>query len=332
MEELLQTLSQNQAVATQRQVEESARHSASIERMMDMMAQLQVPRGDKQPVDPSAPLLPTPTTPPFHKQPVDPSAPLLPTPTIPPFKPPSPPPQHTIPYNQYPPHDTLATPYSQPSSRPDSYFQSTPRPPKLEIPIFAGDGVEGWLFQLKHYFEHHSIPPDQKLTVATFYLTGPALSWFHWMNLTHQIIGWDTFRNDLKSRFGPTSVYRPEVLINMLHQTSSVAHYIREFEALSTRTPGLSSDNLMFRFLAGLRPDVHHELLLLNPTTLKASMGLARIAKQKLISIRSYSNPRHTFTKPFTPSPGWTPRSSPPPKPSAHTEHHYPYANSPQPK
>ncbi|CAM8939133.1 unnamed protein product [Rhodiola kirilowii] len=165
-----------------------------------------------------------------------------------------------------------------------------------------------------------------------FYLTGSAISWFQWMHLTHQISGWESFRTDLKSRFGPVSVYKPEVLINMLHQTASITHYITEFEAISTRTPCLSTDNLMYHFLAGLRPDVHHDLLLLNPTSLQAIIGMARVAEQKNNQPQTHSPILTPFSKPYTPSPVWTPHPNPYTKPPPHTKHHFLSASSPQPR
>ncbi|CAM8929438.1 unnamed protein product [Rhodiola kirilowii] len=157
--------------------------------MMDMMSNLQLPRSEKQPLinntDPILPIAKHPlitNTDPILPTPPATLAPTLQHPGLPPYT--LPPPPYHIPH---PPNLIQPTSYFHPSSPGDHYHQHTPRPPKLEIPFFTGDGVDGWLFQIKRYFEHHGVPPDQKLTLATFYLTGPALSWFHWMHLTHQV-------------------------------------------------------------------------------------------------------------------------------------------------
>ncbi|KAL9670928.1 hypothetical protein QQ045_008491 [Rhodiola kirilowii] len=102
------------------------------------------------------------------------------------------------------------------------------------------------------------------------------------MHTTHQISSWEAMAKDLRSRFGPSMFWRAEVAINKLRQESSVATYIAEFEDLSVRTPGLSTENLLYRFMAGLKDEIHNELVLLNPTTLQSSMGMARLAEQKL--------------------------------------------------
>ncbi|KAL9675215.1 hypothetical protein QQ045_003416 [Rhodiola kirilowii] len=75
---------QNQTAAIQRQAEESARNSAAVERMMEMVEKLQLPRAHKQTTEAQPPLLPTPTPPPI--KPVNGTtttsdSPLLATPT-----------------------------------------------------------------------------------------------------------------------------------------------------------------------------------------------------------------------------------------------------------
>ncbi len=64
---------------------------------------------------------------------------------------------------------------NQPSDLPQS---SSPHLPKLEIPLFMGDNVLGWIFQIENFFAYHQTPADQKLEIAAFYMAGPALMWF----------------------------------------------------------------------------------------------------------------------------------------------------------
>ena len=67
-----------------------------------------------------------------------------------------------------------------PSSHSHAETTSThnPRLPKLEIPLFTGDNVLGWLFQIERFFHFHNTPPDQRLDIASFYMSGLALGWF----------------------------------------------------------------------------------------------------------------------------------------------------------
>lgn len=76
------------------------------------------------------------------------------------------------------------------------------RLPRLEIPPFSGEDVTGWLFQANHFFTFHQTPVDQRVTIAAFYMVGPALQWFQWIHLTRQTTPWEEFACQLELRFG----------------------------------------------------------------------------------------------------------------------------------
>ncbi|CAM8985355.1 unnamed protein product [Rhodiola kirilowii] len=172
------------------------------------------------------------------------------------------------------------------------------RLPRIDIPTFTGEDVDGWLFQLNRFFTNYVVPHDQKLMIATFHTSGEALKWVQWLHATQQQLDWDSFEERVAARFGPPAYYSAKAMINKLFQTGTVATFIDEFETLSTRTPGLSSDNLRHRFIAGLKEEIHSEIVMFNPTTLHQAMGLARLAEQKIHSFR----PR-TFAPRLIPQP-----------------------------
>lgn len=189
-----------------------------------------------------------------------------------------------------------------------SHHQQTPSVclPRLDIPYFSGEGVEGWLFQIEHYFEVHQIPPEQKLMITTFYMSGEALGWYLWMKTTKQVETWETLAENLRLRFGPSTYWNPEVALNKLYQTASVSFYISEFEALSIRTPDLSANNLLNRFMTGLKEEVHNELVMANPVNLQEAMAMARIAKQKLTAYKGWIN-RNSALRNLNTAPGRQP-------------------------
>lgn len=39
----------------------------------------------------------------------------------------------------------------------------------------------GWIFKIQQFFDYQGIPEAKRLTVAAFYMEGPALSWYRWM-------------------------------------------------------------------------------------------------------------------------------------------------------
>ncbi|KAL9681281.1 hypothetical protein QQ045_013063 [Rhodiola kirilowii] len=139
------------------------------------------------------------------------------------------------------------------------------------------------------------------MTIATFYIGGEALEWYQWLYTTHQLTNWFCFTKDLLNRFGSSMYESPGVTINKLVQTTSVAAYIAYFECLSARTPKLSPENLLDRFIGGLKDEIQRELVMLCPTTLRAAMGMARIADQKLHPHRT-SSARPPGSRPFSPA------------------------------
>ncbi|KAL9684580.1 hypothetical protein QQ045_022021 [Rhodiola kirilowii] len=217
-------LEERQAAAEKRQAEAEVKSAANFERMIEMLEQLQKisqaseVHARKQHVHPNPP--PTVTEP------------LLPTPPTPPK--PNPP----VNYN------TTSTMEMQ-----SAFF---PRLPKLEVPMFTGDDVDGWTFKIDRYFEHHQVPEEHRVPMAGFYMSSEALRWYQWMHTTHQLSNWKAFIQDINSRFGQSIYWNAEICLNKLHQTTTVGAYVTEFESLSTRTPGFSTENLLNKFLAGL--------------------------------------------------------------------------------
>ena len=47
---------------------------------------------------------------------------------------------------------------------------------KLEVPCLDGINPLGWIFKITQFFEYHSTPEPERLTIAFFYMDGPALA------------------------------------------------------------------------------------------------------------------------------------------------------------
>lgn len=52
---------------------------------------------------------------------------------------------------------------------------------KLDIPRFDGKDPLNWIFKINQFFEFHHTTEDQRLSLASFYMEGEALTWFRWM-------------------------------------------------------------------------------------------------------------------------------------------------------
>jgi len=57
-----------------------------------------------------------------------------------------------------------------------------PKNPKIDIPIFKGEGyVLNWLYQIKHDFNIYDTPLENMVEFCVFYLQGEALLWWWWL-------------------------------------------------------------------------------------------------------------------------------------------------------
>ena len=75
---------------------------------------------------------------------------------------------------------------------------------KLDVPRFDGTDPLGWIFKITQFFEYHGTPDTERLTVASFYMEGRALSWFQWMSGNGQFTSWPAFLQALQTCFAPS--------------------------------------------------------------------------------------------------------------------------------
>ena len=151
----------------------------------------------------------------LEKQPIPP--PLLHTPTIQQL------PTHFSSFTTHPNTfrpSTLTYIHSPAQTSTNSPPTNNPCLPKLEIPIFSSDHALGWLFQIEQFFHYHNTPPNQHIDVASFYMTGLVLQWFHWLHTTQQLLTWEAFAHDLEVRFGPSSFQNHEGTLLKLCQST----------------------------------------------------------------------------------------------------------------
>ena len=126
---------------------------------------------------------------------------------------------------------------------------------KIDIPRFDGRDPLGWIFKITQLFQYQNTPEDERITVASLYLDGAALSWYQWMYINGLITTWNGFLQALESRFTPTFYEDPKRALFKLTQTSTVNEYLTDFERLANRVVGLPPPFLfeLFHFEAQTR-------------------------------------------------------------------------------
>jgi len=161
----------------------------------------------------------------------------------------------------------------------------TTRALRLDFPRFDGSNPAGWTYKVNQFFDYYQTPLHQRLRMASFHMEGEALIWFQDAEESGQFPTWDAFVHALLTRFGPAYDDPMEELMR-LRQTSSVAEYTTQFEALSNRLRGVSDRNRLSCFLSGLKDDIRLPVRMLHPTSLIAAFGLAKLQEEYLQSFR----------------------------------------------
>lgn len=191
---------------------------------------------------------------------------------------------------------------------------------KLDVPRFDGHDPLGWIFKISQFFDYQGIPELERLTIASFYMDGPALSWYQWMHWNGLFSSWPAMLQALESRFAPSYYDDPQGTLFKLQQTGSVGDYLTAFERLANRTIGIAPSSLLSCFISGLIPELRREVQALRPMSLPQAIELARLQEDKLLDRRRGHRP-----------PPPPPLPLPTPTPSSTTIHSSPKAPSPLP-
>lgn len=185
-------------------------------------------------------------------------------------------------------------------------FSHTFRTPKIELSVFDGSEPLEWLFQAEQFFSFYNIPSENRLSLASFYMKGDALSWFKWMHQNHQLFDWTSFSKTLELRFGPSTYENHQAQLFKLRQYGSVTDYQTQFEKLGNRVIGLPPEALLNCFISGLIPEIRHELAVQKPYTITQAIGLAKLIEAKIKDSKVRPNrqytPQHTTNTPLLPS------------------------------
>jgi len=177
---------------------------------------------------------------------------------------------------------------------------------KLDVPRFDGSDATGWIFKITQFFEYHTTPDHERLTIASFYMEGQALAWFQWMHRNGQLSSWPAFLHALHSRFASTSYEDPTGLLFKLQQRTTVSTYLSDFETLANRIIGLPAPMALSCFISGLLPSIRREVQVMQPATMSQAVAYARLHEEKQNDVR----------RTFRPNPGVSSNSRHQPAPT----------------
>ncbi|XP_061348976.1 uncharacterized protein LOC133294333 [Gastrolobium bilobum] len=171
-----------------------------------------------------------------------------------------------------PPHGNTS---NLPLTHPDSTDnRSLLKGIRMEMSLFNGNYPNNWIFKAELFFTLQSIPEDTKVPLAGLKMDGMAASWFQWIFKSGTACSWGDFSSALRHRFGIPGFTNLKGALSKLTQTSSLRHFIQQFEALVNQTPELDDDLKNF-FISGLQSELRGAVQLREPNSLHQAIQLA---------------------------------------------------------
>ena len=72
---------------------------------------------------------------------------------------------------------------------------------KVEMPVFAGEDPDSWLFRDERYFQINKLSDSEKMLVSTISFGGHALNWYRSQEEREKFISWSNLKERLLVRF-----------------------------------------------------------------------------------------------------------------------------------
>lgn len=111
------------------------------------------------------------------------------------------------------------------------YAEAILKGPRLEMTLFEGDDVIGWLKQYERFYEVSGTPQNQWVNLALAHLSGRAVRWFRGVGILWQFISWAQLSGMMCDRFSEANVHEAvEKMQNVKQHALTVSQYIDKFE------------------------------------------------------------------------------------------------------
>ena len=174
--------------------------------------------------------------------------------------------------------EAARNPSANPVPAPASSSSAKVSPAKPEKYSGQTGKADQWTFEMEQYFKACGIQDPHRVPFAGAMLTGNASIW--WRSVANDtespITTWDQFKSELIFNFkhyDNTKAARNR--LRSLQQRTSVSQFYAEFVRATLEIPGITEDEKMDRFLAGLKPNLQREIVLREPEDFNTMVKLA---------------------------------------------------------
>ncbi|XP_021595172.1 uncharacterized protein LOC110602054 [Manihot esculenta] len=156
---------------------------------------------------------------------------------------------------------------------------------QMDHGINSDDPTE-WMTRVEQFFDYQKIDTSEKVYLASYHLQGEANQWWRWLKRSYEEEGkgvsWDTFVEELWSRFGPTECEDFDESLSKIRQTGPLRDYQWEFERLGNKVKGWTQKALVGTFMGGLKTEISDGIRMFTPKTLKEAINYARMRDEQL--------------------------------------------------
>jgi len=126
------------------------------------------------------------------------------------------------------------------------------RTKRVELPIFEGMDLQGWISCTKKFFEIHKVLAKERLGLALINTEGNASHWFNFCRQNSKNPSWNEFSLALIWRFEDKERSSVFERLARLKQDGRVEEHIQELEVLVDQAPTTTKEQLLGYFFAGL--------------------------------------------------------------------------------
>ena len=128
------------------------------------------------------------------------------------------------------------------------------------------------------------------MALAAYHLEGEAQLWYQLFKESEEIVSWETMKEGLHIRYGPMQFSDFFGDLTKLRQTGTVREYQGQYECLLSGAGRLLVAQQMEGFISGLKNNIRPEVQACKPTSLTATIGLARLYEARLQAQRQVTN------------------------------------------
>lgn len=151
----------------------------------------------------------------------------------------------------------------------------------MELSVFGGQELEGWLRKCSKYFEVYEVTINRKVDLASLYLIEQAEYWFSGWKKANETGTWEEFSTALTAQFREVVVEDVVIAFKELWQLGTMVEYQGEFEKTKYQMEWLNPLFLkayfVSNFIGRLKNEIAMAVRMFKPATVLEAVEQARL-------------------------------------------------------